>query len=188
MIIGRRIRPSSCCDESVLLSENSSVSEDLSDSEKSWNNDTNNNILLKNGRKRNETSSMEKSSSSNMTKYTPSYVPSYVRSVGFDCNRSKQSSRSDSTKRKSYSGIGSDITYVRKNQAYSATSRTSSSETRREHIRLKHKYASLSTPAELGKCSEQGWKLKPKPNPENPVLKEILETETETDTYLAKIL
>ena len=33
---------------------------------------------------------------------------------------------------------------------------------------------------------EQGWKLKPKP--ENPVLKEILETQTETDTYLAKIL
>ena len=32
----------------------------------------------------------------------------------------------------------------------------------------------------------QGWKLKPKPKPENPVLKEILETET--DTYLAKIL
>ena len=32
----------------------------------------------------------------------------------------------------------------------------------------------------------QGWKLKPKP--ENPVLKEILETQTETDTYLAKIL
>ena len=34
--------------------------------------------------------------------------------------------------------------------------------------------------------SKQGWTLKPKP--ENPVLKEILETETETDTYLAKIL
>ena len=32
----------------------------------------------------------------------------------------------------------------------------------------------------------QGWKLKPKPKPENPVLKDILETETET--YLAKIL
>ena len=30
----------------------------------------------------------------------------------------------------------------------------------------------------------QGWK----PKPENPVLKEILETQTETDTYLAKIL
>ena len=36
--------------------------------------------------------------------------------------------------------------------------------------------------------SEQGWKLKPKPKPENPVLKEILETQTETDSYLAKIL
>ena len=35
---------------------------------------------------------------------------------------------------------------------------------------------------------EQGWKLKPKPKPENPVLKEIFETQTETDTYLAKIL
>ena len=34
----------------------------------------------------------------------------------------------------------------------------------------------------------QGWKLKPKPKPENPVLKEILETQTETDTYLAKFL
>ena len=34
----------------------------------------------------------------------------------------------------------------------------------------------------------QGSKLKPKPKPENPVLKEILETQTETDTYLAKIL
>ena len=33
----------------------------------------------------------------------------------------------------------------------------------------------------------QGWKLKPKPKPENPALKEILETQTETDTYLAKI-
>ena len=29
----------------------------------------------------------------------------------------------------------------------------------------------------------QGWKLKPKPKPENPVLKEILETQSETDTY-----
>ena len=37
-------------------------------------------------------------------------------------------------------------------------------------------------------CYKQGWKLKPKPKPENPVLKEILETQTETDTYLAKIL
>ena len=36
-------------------------------------------------------------------------------------------------------------------------------------------------------CS-QGWKLKPKPKPENPVLKEILETKTETDTCLAKFL
>ena len=35
---------------------------------------------------------------------------------------------------------------------------------------------------------EQGWKLKPKPKHENPVLKEILETQTENDTYLAKIL
>ena len=35
---------------------------------------------------------------------------------------------------------------------------------------------------------DQGWKLKPKPKPENPVLKEILETQTETDTYLAKFL
>ena len=34
----------------------------------------------------------------------------------------------------------------------------------------------------------QGWKLKHKPKPENPVLKEILETQTDTDTYLAKIL
>ena len=34
----------------------------------------------------------------------------------------------------------------------------------------------------------QGWKLKPKPKPENPVLKEIFETQTEADTYLAKIL
>ena len=33
----------------------------------------------------------------------------------------------------------------------------------------------------------QRWKLKPKPKPENLVLKEILETQTETDTYLAKI-
>ena len=33
----------------------------------------------------------------------------------------------------------------------------------------------------------QGWKLKPKPKPENPVLKEILETQTETDTYLVKM-
>ena len=32
----------------------------------------------------------------------------------------------------------------------------------------------------------QGWKLKPKP--ENPVLKEILETQIETDTYKADIL
>ena len=38
-----------------------------------------------------------------------------------------------------------------------------------------------------GSC-EQGWKLKPKPKPENLVLKEILETQTETDTYIAKIL
>ena len=38
------------------------------------------------------------------------------------------------------------------------------------------------------KCHNQGWKLKSKPEPENPVLKEILETQTETDTYLAKIL
>ena len=37
-------------------------------------------------------------------------------------------------------------------------------------------------------CVHQGWKLKPKPKPENPVLKEILETQTETDTYLSKIL
>ena len=36
--------------------------------------------------------------------------------------------------------------------------------------------------------SQQGWKLKPKPKPENPVLKEILETQTETDTYSAKFL
>ena len=35
---------------------------------------------------------------------------------------------------------------------------------------------------------KQGWKLKPKPKPENPVLKEIFETQTETDTYLDKIL
>ena len=35
---------------------------------------------------------------------------------------------------------------------------------------------------------DQGWKLKPKPKHENPVLKEILETQTETDTCLAKIL
>ena len=34
----------------------------------------------------------------------------------------------------------------------------------------------------------QGWKLKPKPKPENPVLQKILETQAETDTYLAKIL
>ena len=32
----------------------------------------------------------------------------------------------------------------------------------------------------------QGWK--PKPKPENPVLMEILETQTETETYLAKFL
>ena len=32
----------------------------------------------------------------------------------------------------------------------------------------------------------QGWK--PKPKPENPVLKGILETQTETDTYSAKFL
>ena len=32
----------------------------------------------------------------------------------------------------------------------------------------------------------QGWK--PKPKPENPVLKKIFETQTETDTYSAKIL
>ena len=37
-------------------------------------------------------------------------------------------------------------------------------------------------------CYAQGWKLKPKPKPENPVLKEILETQTETDTHLAIIL
>ena len=29
----------------------------------------------------------------------------------------------------------------------------------------------------------QGWKLKPKLKPENPVLKQILETQTETDIY-----
>ena len=34
----------------------------------------------------------------------------------------------------------------------------------------------------------QGWKLKLKPKPENPVLKEILETQTETGAYSAKIL
>ena len=33
---------------------------------------------------------------------------------------------------------------------------------------------------------DQGWK--PTPKPENPVLKEILETQTKTDTYLAKFL
>ena len=32
----------------------------------------------------------------------------------------------------------------------------------------------------------QGWKPKPKPKPENPALKKILETQTETDIYLAK--
>ena len=32
----------------------------------------------------------------------------------------------------------------------------------------------------------QGWK--PKPKPENPVLKEIVETQTETDIYSAKFL
>ena len=37
-------------------------------------------------------------------------------------------------------------------------------------------------------CLDQGWKPKLKPKPENPVLKEILETQTETDTYLAKFL
>ena len=39
-------------------------------------------------------------------------------------------------------------------------------------------------------CSSdiQGWKLKSKSKPENPELKKILETQTETDTYLAKIL
>ena len=40
----------------------------------------------------------------------------------------------------------------------------------------------------VGKCVGQGWKLKPKPKPENPVLKEIFETQTETDTYSAKFL
>ena len=35
---------------------------------------------------------------------------------------------------------------------------------------------------------EQGWKLKPTPKPEKPVLKEISETQTETDSYLAKLL
>ena len=34
----------------------------------------------------------------------------------------------------------------------------------------------------------QGWKPKPKPKPENPVLKKIFETQTETDTYSAKFL
>ena len=34
----------------------------------------------------------------------------------------------------------------------------------------------------------QGWKPKPKPEPENPVLKEIFETQTETDTYSAQFL
>ena len=33
-------------------------------------------------------------------------------------------------------------------------------------------------------CCRQGWK----PKPENPVLKKILETQTETDTYSAKFL
>ena len=37
-------------------------------------------------------------------------------------------------------------------------------------------------------CCIQEWKLKPKPKPENPVLKEILETQTEIDTCLTKIL
>ena len=32
----------------------------------------------------------------------------------------------------------------------------------------------------------QRWK--PKPKPENPVLKEILKNQTETDTYLSKFL
>ena len=34
----------------------------------------------------------------------------------------------------------------------------------------------------------QGLKPKPKPEPEKPVLKEILDTQTETDPYLAKFL
>ena len=33
---------------------------------------------------------------------------------------------------------------------------------------------------------KQGWKLKPKLKPENPVLRESLETQTETETYLIK--
>ena len=37
-------------------------------------------------------------------------------------------------------------------------------------------------------AGNQGWKLKPKPKPENPVLKKILDTQTETGTYLAKSL
>ena len=36
--------------------------------------------------------------------------------------------------------------------------------------------------------ADQGWKPITKPKPENPVLKGILETQTETDTYLAKFL
>ena len=35
---------------------------------------------------------------------------------------------------------------------------------------------------------DQGWKPKPKPKPENPVLKEIFETQTETVTYSATFL
>ena len=32
--------------------------------------------------------------------------------------------------------------------------------------------------------TQQGWKPKPKPKPENPVLKKIFQTQTETHTYL----
>ena len=43
-----------------------------------------------------------------------------------------------------------------------------------------------ATTATMIQSAMQGWKLKPKP--ENQVLKEILETQTKTDTYLTKIL
>ena len=53
------------------------------------------------------------------------------------------------------------------------------------HLQFKYVFDILET---FG--SKQGWKPKPKPKPkpENPVLKEILETQTETDTYSAKSL
>ena len=35
---------------------------------------------------------------------------------------------------------------------------------------------------------EQGWKFKPKPKSKNPVLKEIFQTQTETDNYSAQFL